>query len=435
MLTNNIKLYIYYTTILVLSLLAFYLFDFITKQQSPDYLYTEKYILCIISSFFNVFVLFYHFTHAPHPKFLMINRRKYIVYIHITSGILEFIFCWLSFYTGNRYIGRFTSLIAIVAHVPSAYYQTSTVFGAKGFVVSAYLLSISLHLFCAIQLFMNPTSIHWLLNMFLIHNIYVWCRVFYFFFGFIGIFQDTIYTNSILVSGLILLPSVLSISGNLIFFGFVITSILLYYVIVQPNQSDRFAFLNEKTRNFLIDTSIHQQWIKDKARLLSLNEQQQLTEKQKAQEVFNLLDTNKNGFIDQSEMKELLKQWNADEAFMKRFGRWIKTDEISFEDFYKHIWRLSQTGEKFIKEHEIKENQEKARFIFDCLNSNNDEFLDATEIQKLLIQWGLPENEVDVYLQDDDDKQYTFDEFYQHMKPVWQFAYENMTVKAHSHSD
>ena len=426
--SNKTRLYIYYSTIFFLSLTAFYTFHRITSKHPENYLYLEKCILCGISSFFNMFVLYFHFTHAPHPKFVMLKRRKFAIYTHIASGVFEFISCWLAFLTGNIYIAKFAALTAILAHVPSAYYQTSIVFGAKALMVSGYLFAISLHLFSAINFYLNPTSIYWLLNMFLVHNIYVWCRVFYFFFGYVGIFKDTIYTNSILVSGLILFPAVLSVASNLLFFGYVAASILLYFVIVQPDEKSRARFVSESTRELLVDTNMHVQWIKDQARLMAFHEQDQLTEKQKAKQVFDSLDTNQNGSIDQSEINELLKQWKTAEAFLKRFHRWSKTNDVTFEDFYKHIWRLSETGTRYVQERQLKENKEKARFVFNCLNTNADDFLDSSEIQKLLIQWGLPDNEVDAYLENDDDKQYSFEEFYQNMKPVWEFAYENMIV-------
>ncbi|CAF0764400.1 unnamed protein product [Adineta steineri] len=78
------------------------------------------------------------------------------------------------------------------------------------------------------------------------------------------------------------------------------------------------------------------------------------------------------------------------------------------------------------REDKIKANKAKASFIFDCLNRDSNGF----ELQKLLIQWGLPENEVDEYLvtDDDDDEKYSFDEFCQNMKSIWDFASENMIV-------
>ncbi|CAF0872989.1 unnamed protein product [Adineta steineri] len=67
------------------------------------------------------------------------------------------------------------------------------------------------------------------------------------------------------------------------------------------------------------------------------------------------------------------------------------------------------------REDKIKENKTKASFIFDRLDRDSNGF----ELQKLLIQSSLPENEVDAYLiTDDDDEKYSFDEFYQNMKPI-----------------
>jgi Ca2+-binding EF-hand superfamily protein len=62
------------------------------------------------------------------------------------------------------------------------------------------------------------------------------------------------------------------------------------------------------------------------------------------------------------------------------------------------------------------------------LDNDSSGYIEISELQKLLIQWGLPDNEVDAYLADDDDKRYSFEEFYQNMKPIWDFAYENMSV-------
>jgi Ca2+-binding EF-hand superfamily protein len=316
-----------------------------------------------------------------------------------------------------------------MGHVPSAYYQTSIVFGAKALMVAGYLFAISLHLFSALHLFNEPSSTYWLLNMFLIHNIYVWCRVFYFFFGFVGVFKDTLYTNSIMTSGLILFPAVLGVAANMLFIGYVATSVLLYLIIVQPNEADRARFVSERTRNLLVNSTIHSQWLKEKTRLLNMATDCQLTDQQQAKQIFDLLDKNKNGYIDGEEINQLLKEWEASEAFMKRFFRYAKNDNITYDQFYKHIWRLSKIYIGHIQEGEKKENEAKARFVFDCLNTNADEYIDITELQKLLIQWGLPDNEVDAYLSDDDDKRFSFDEFYHNLKPIWDFAYENMTVK------
>ena len=428
MATNKLALYLYYFIVFLISLGAFYTFHYMTRNQSADYLYTEKCILCFISSFFNLFVLFYHYTHAPHPKFVILPIRRFVIYTHISSGVLEFITCWAAFLTGNKYIATIAALAAILGHVPSAYYQTSIVFGAKALMISGYLFAISLHLFSALNLLMEPTSIYWLLNMFLVHNIYVWCRVFYFFFGFVGVFKDTLYTNSILTSGLILFPAVLGVSANLLFLGYVASSILLYYIIVRPNEEERSRFINECTRDLIVNKDIHSAWIKERVRLAEFANNDQLSDQQRAKQVFDQLDENKNGTIDGEEIVRLLSEWQAAAAYIERFSRWSKKRDMSFELFYRNIWRLAETSVSHSEKSKKREGIARARFIFDLLDADASGFIDGIELQKLLIQWGLPENEVDAYLAGDEDKQYSFDEFYANLKPIWDFAYENMTV-------
>ncbi|UJR22348.1 hypothetical protein I4U23_025410 [Adineta vaga] len=375
-----------------------------------------------------MFVLYYHYTHAPHPKFCILKQRRISIYTHIVSGVLEFITCWLAFGTGNIYIARIAALAAILGHVPSAYYQTSIVFGAKALIVAAYLFAISLHLFCALHLFAEPDSVYWLLNVFLIHNIYVWCRILYSFFGFVGLFKDNRYTITSWTAALILIPAVLGVSANMLFLGYVACSVLLYLFIVRPNDAERALFIGERTRDLLVNRAIYEHWINDKSRLTKSSKNIEVTDQQKAKEVFDLLDVDKNGFIDGKEVNQLLKEWKVAEAFVKRFSRWSQKGHVTYDDFYKHVWRLGETSLGHFKEGHIKESKEKARFVFDCLDSDRSGYIDVIELQKLLIQWGLPDNEVDAYLATDDDKRYSFDEFYQNLKPIWDFAYQNMRV-------
>jgi hypothetical protein len=251
------RLVIYYITVLALSLSAFYAFHEITSTHPPDYLEFEKSILCAISSFCNLFVLWYHFTHAPHPKFVILTMRRISIYTHIVSGVTEFVACWVAFWTGNANVARVAALATILGHVPSAYYQTSIVFGAKALMVAEYLFAISLHLYCAVQLFLAPTSVYWLLSMFLVHNIYVWCRVLIFFFAATGLFTGSNYTSAISFSGLLLTPAVLGVTGNLLFIGYAVVCITLYFAIVRPTELEKDLYVRERTRELLVNKELY----------------------------------------------------------------------------------------------------------------------------------------------------------------------------------
>lgn len=423
------KLYIYYFVIFNLSLGLCYFFHRLTSNQPEDHLYVEKCVLCAISSFFNLFVLQYHYSHAPHPKFVILPRRQISIYVHIISGVLEFSMCWIAFLTGSPLISTIAAVIALLGHVPTSYYQTSIVFGAKALMVAGYLFSISLHLFCAIQLFLKPSSVYWLLNMFLVHNIYVWCRVFYFFFGFTGLFRHTVYTNAILTSGLILFSSVLGVAANMLFLGYVGASILLYLAIVQPNEAERARFVSENTRDILINRAAHNAWIRQKMALMKLGDDDKLTDQQRAKRVFDEFDANKNGTIEGREIIKLLEQWEVSQTFINSLSRFSKKNEITFSFFYRNIWRLGQTSQVHLREGSIRESKSKAQFIFDIIDTDKSGYIDRIELQSLLIQWGLPDNEAEDYLADDDDKRFSFDEFYQNLKPIWEFAFDNLFVK------
>jgi Ca2+-binding EF-hand superfamily protein len=96
---------------------------------------------------------------------------------------------------------------------------------------------------------------------------------------------------------------------------------------------------------------------------------------------------------------------------LKRFDR-DGGVQVSFEEFYKYIWRVGDVTIQNDAHEKHKTDAEKARFIFECLDTDGSGYIEAHELQKLLIQWGLPENEVDDYLATDDDKRYSFDEFF-----------------------
>ncbi|CAF4182389.1 unnamed protein product [Rotaria magnacalcarata] len=94
--------------------------------------------------------------------------------------------------------------------------------------------------------------------------------------------------------------------------------------------------------------------------------------------------------------------------------------------------KFLSTGETYTpraEEGQKRVGKAKAQFVFDILDTDMSGYIDAIEPQRLLIQWDLPENEVDAYLASDEDKHFSLEEFYQNLKSVWDFAYENMTVQ------
>jgi hypothetical protein len=64
-------------------------------------------------------------------------------------------------------------------------------------------------------------------------------------------------------------------------------------------------------------------------------------------------------------LTNLLKNWEAASSFIKRFSRWSKNRDISFELFDRHIWRLGEASLGDVEKYIIREEKDKARFVFD----------------------------------------------------------------------
>lgn len=245
------KSFVYYLSVAGLTIATLFCFHFLTEQPvNPSH--SEKLCLGGLSAFLNVFVLAYHATHPPHPKFFMAIQRRMFLYIHIGSGCLELASCLFAYFTGNETWALMAAGVALAGHIPTSYYQTPIVSGSKAIMIPSYVFVTTLHLFCAIHLLKEPNSAYWLLNLFLVLNTYVWVRVFYFLFGRIGLFTESLYSSSVLFAVLLVLPAVLGIVGNGLFVGYLAATVFLYYLLRQPNRRKRSQLVVENARTRLV---------------------------------------------------------------------------------------------------------------------------------------------------------------------------------------
>jgi Ca2+-binding EF-hand superfamily protein len=73
-----------------------------------------------------------------------------------------------------------------------------------------------------------------------------------------------------------------------------------------------------------------------------------------------------------------------------------------------------------------KTEEEQARLVFNTIDDDLSDHIEVTELAKLLVQWGCPDNEVVSYFKAFDrngDGKFSFDEFFTYMKPIWQYMY------------
>ncbi len=407
-----------------------------TNLSSEATLSNQKLALCAASILCNFYVLYYHYTNPPHPKFLMLPTRKFSIRVHTISGTIELVCGIIAFFSSDPAIWAIImASSAIIGHVTSSSYQTPIVFGAKAIMIPSYIFCIGLHLYCAVQVLLNPTSMLWISNTFLVLNVYVWCRVFYVVFSRIGIFKESLYSSSILVAQLLIIPAVLGGAGNLILMFFLLGYAFLYVLIMQPTPGEKINFIRESARQTLINEQAKELWVNNYS-----NSVAGASDREVAQSVFDQLDTDGNGWLDNEEAKGILKQWQVPASFAEAFiSQKSQNEGFSFELFYENVWQIPSikqrlTSAKIHSEYLNKDpktvsDREKAQMIFSQLDVDHSGFLDFFEIQTLLLEWGLPDLEAKQYLNQYDangDKKFSFEEFFEHMRPIWLFAFSNI---------
>ncbi len=240
---------------------------------------------------------------------------------------------------------RVAACAALVGHIPTSFYQTCILFGAKAIMVPSYLICIMCHLFCAIHVVLEPGSIFWLLNMFCLYNVYAWVRFFYEVFMYTHLFEGNVYSLSVLFSGIVCITGALGGLFPFFFVAYVCVCLGLFYLLVQPDESCRDEFVRERPRLILCDPSCHSQWVKlNKDQLNLANEVNTLSDRDIAQKVFAQMDKSGNGGINKDDIVALLRNWKMNEKLIQRIVLSTNKNEnkFSFDQFQNHVWRLNK---------------------------------------------------------------------------------------------
>lgn len=388
-------------------------------------IHPHLWLLVAASALANVVVLFYHYSTPPHPKFLLLPERKLSIRIHVIGGSMELLFGLAAIVTGDPRLATCMALAALCFHIPSALFQTLAVFGARVVMVPGYLLCIGLHAFCAGMLLVHPESRLWLVNTFLVFNVYVWCRIFYFVFDLLELFPDSRYSAAILAAGVLVSPAVLGPIGPAAVAGFVGLYILLYLLLVRPSRERVLELCREKRRETLVHREIREIFEEAGEDPRRFPE----ADRKAAQAWFERLDDDRDGALALEEVERLLASWNVPDelvhAFIRKYAG--QSGRINFHRFYNCFWHVGSVRERARASGALPppaDDRERARQIFDQLDIDRSGHIELFELQLLLLEWGLPPDEVGRYAArfDNGDHRFSFDEFYTKMRPLWDYA-------------
>lgn len=387
-------------------------------------------LLVLLSAIANVVVIVYHYTVPPHPKFLMVPFRRAILRVHITSGTIELFAGLLALYAGpNPTAARVMAAAAMLLHVPSAFAQTPIVFGSRAIMRPGYLMCIGLHLFCALKLWLEPSSAFWAASTFLVFNVYVWCRLYYFAFDKLGLFAGARYSVAILAAGLTTTPGVLGPAAILVLAIGCAVYMVLARVLFIRDEAGWADLVRERARDSALPEEVRSLFVSGAGE----------EDRDAAQAFFSGLDKDGDGKLSRQELKDLLAQTTLPVAVTGRFldTKLGSAATVDREAFTATLWPLKEVRERawLVKAlASAKSDRDKARLVFDRLDVDRDGQLSRLELEALLTEWSLPLKEADRWLalaKATDKGALSFDDFLKHLRPVWRFIFYDVVEAQH----
>ncbi|KAF9160804.1 hypothetical protein DFQ26_005156 [Actinomortierella ambigua] len=364
--------------------------------------------------------------------------------------------CVAAFYSKDpTYWAYLAAFFGTVAQVPSTFYQIPTVLGIKAFLVPSLFMVTGLHGYYAVRLAMNPTSFYYLLSTYMTVHIYAWSRVFFALFYRFKLFEGHRFSAAMLTAGMLLVPSVLGLRGNVILLAFVVASDVLIKVFYADDEfwkawttenprelagaPDKKVMLEALVTAAEITSTIDSLSKQDKSTqyarvcmtMRSAN-QRNLTPRDKARAVFRAIDIDNNNELSIAEIRAFLESCGISQHEMENgllleslfHNRKIATFDDFCSWFTKH-WVHSNT----ISIPQLPSTPRgQAKLVFDCLDADGSGNLDLEELEYLLVSWGLPKSEAAGYLKTidtDGSGKIEFKEFYKGMETIWKFAIQS----------
>lgn len=189
----------------------------------------------------NVSVFFFYYTASLDGKFGRTFFDRLVLRVHIAAGIFELLAAVFYLLTSSTYAALAMGLVGLFFHVPTSYLLTPRVFGTRAIMWPAYLVCTGLHAYCAARLVLNPDDLRWVISTFLVLNIYVWVRIYYFLLRWMRLFGGSLYSASILIAGVTVFPFVFGSFAPILILLACLVFVGIYRLLSSPEEFEQLV--------------------------------------------------------------------------------------------------------------------------------------------------------------------------------------------------
>jgi hypothetical protein len=235
----------------------------------PRIVFTTQQLLFVLASVLaNSYILKFHWSVAPHPKFSLSFLSRFMIRLHVLSGTIGVTLPLYVFFTTDEasalicmyFCCAFEWLFSL-----SAFIQTPNVFGVRILTVPLYYVAVLLKVIfnaCLLQsLILEPYGgykerVTWLWCSWVMHQTYAWVRVWYIVLILLDTELANAYTLSVTVAGAMCIGAIV---GFHLYFLFGISFVLFYfYLSVKGKEIERkLAASNGLDLNLLLEGQAH----------------------------------------------------------------------------------------------------------------------------------------------------------------------------------
>mmetsp|Transcript_21706 Transcript_21706/g.68751 ORF Transcript_21706/g.68751 Transcript_21706/m.68751 type:complete len:497 (-) Transcript_21706:61-1551(-) len=413
-------------------------------------LYTVQMVaIAIMSTIFNVHVLYFHYTSPPHPKFLLLWDRRLSICMHVVAGSVEifsFAIAWFAPLTqGMRNLLVYVNVSASTVHILTATYQLPLVAGVPLVMRPAYACCIGLKALCALDVFLRPHCALTVLRLYNMHSVYTWCRVFYFVFEKLIILRENRYTLSFLLASFMCFPS--CGPGVNLLFSILLSAYAFAAVYIGPPKS--VAWLTNEPSRDVFENPRFQHMVAGFLRGKSgcpFGQTDGQAREVSLYQLFEAIDTQNKARVTLEDLQDFAAKhkhggWEDIIGEFKRSNPAAEDEGLDFEAFNRlvstrDIMTTSAKGdekrdrlERILSPKATYEDQ--ARFLWDTVKQNSGDLIMLDEIVYFFMNFSIPFRDVERIMEKwgADEHVLSFERFCTHMRPVVEFEIEELRAR------